>query len=393
MCLHPLMIDNPYRGLAHVGLNRFHDCSSLKIAVPCGNCPDCIALRQSYFVQRTQMEALNHHLFMGTLTYDNDHLPYMIIMNDRFAYPRLKHFQDMVKRFRNDGHFDGCKYMCVSEYGGNKHRPHFHFILSVPKNKDDSYVEIMNLERKFYKLFFNCWKVNVGSRRKPIYQPLFTYHANSRGANFDFHYIDPSSTLHGESDVAFYVTKYILKCDKWLDKYKSKLKINLPPDEFDRIWKLIKPRMLVSKSWGSPDDFDVATYIRKCIDMSISNNQPYPSFFNPITGSSGPMSRYYQKRFLTVDDLQKFFDAKGLDTIDNISEIAHYDPAQVRFALHRMSKLKDMRDNANSSYNEFLDYVSENQNFSTEVQETDFDRLDRFIGSLDDFESGFNDFG
>ena len=75
MCIRPILIENPYYGLKNVGLNRFHDCTSRFIKVPCNNCPSCIALRQNYFIQRTQMESLDNHLFMLTLTYKTSSIP------------------------------------------------------------------------------------------------------------------------------------------------------------------------------------------------------------------------------------------------------------------------------------------------------------------------------
>lgn len=55
--------------------NFLHDCKSVKIAVPCGICPSCVALRQNYFVQRCQMEELDNHLFMATFTYNRKMIP------------------------------------------------------------------------------------------------------------------------------------------------------------------------------------------------------------------------------------------------------------------------------------------------------------------------------
>lgn len=311
------MIDNPYLGLAKIGLNRYHDCTSLKLPVPCGNCPTCIALRQSYFVQRCQMMSINHHLFMVTLTYRQSMIRYLTVNGRKLYYADFTDIQNMFKRLNNRGY--KCSYFCVSEYGSDHHRPHFHMIIALPKSPKYDYLDILNLEEKWSNLIIGEWRRNYGSKRKPIYKQLCQLVFTDKGRTYDFHYVNPSLTDAGEGDVAFYCTKYLLKADDWLDRLKSALKLNLVPEEFEKVWKLLRPRCCCSKSWGFPKgDLDIAVHIRKGIDLAKQSESLFPFFINPVSGQTFPLAPYYQRKFLTVNDKEYFYllgDDSRLDTI------------------------------------------------------------------------------
>lgn len=338
------MIDNPYYGLKNVGTNYIHDCTSVKIPVPCGNCSSCIALRQNYYIQRTQMEALNNHLFMCTLTYKPSSIPREVV-NDRILYyPDWSDLQKMFKRLRNAGHV--FKYLAVSEYGGANHRPHFHLIISVPKGSKDTYHDIMNLEVKWSKLFLKEWRRNYGSDRKPKYKPLCRYVCTYSGRTFDFHYINPASTLEGEADVAFYVTKYLLKADKWVDRLKSALKLNLKEDDFLEIWKKLKPRACISKGWGDPDNPAVINHIRKGIDISKESNAEFPWYISPTVGNTFPLSPFYQRRFLTMEDkLHYFFFSNNQISDDGMKPNEDYNPDMNHYQTKRLERVRKLINN------------------------------------------------
>ena len=65
MCISPIQIKNPYLGLGKLGLNRLHDTVNTYINVPCGHCPACTSLRQTWINQRVQMESLDNYLDLG----------------------------------------------------------------------------------------------------------------------------------------------------------------------------------------------------------------------------------------------------------------------------------------------------------------------------------------
>lgn len=74
MCITPLFKKNPYYKADPVK-HIMHDTEHEYISIPCGHCDECLAVRQSSYIQRVTMEAKFNHLFFATLTYDNKHLP------------------------------------------------------------------------------------------------------------------------------------------------------------------------------------------------------------------------------------------------------------------------------------------------------------------------------
>lgn len=378
------MIDNPYLGLEKVGLNRLHDTHSLKIPVPCGNCSTCIALRQNYYVQRCQMESIGNHLFFFTLTYKNDMLPRRIVNDRLLYYPDFSDVQKMFKRLRNEGL--KFSYLVVSEYGSNKHRPHFHGILSVPKCKNDNYHDIMNLEHFWHHRLFKEWRRNYGTDSHPDYQPLSEYIRTPFGSTYDCHYIHPSSSAKGEQDVAFYVTKYVTKSDKWVDRLKSALKLNLKPDDFQEEWYYFKPRCCVSKGFGSYSNPAVKKHIRKGIESAIACKSPFPYFINPISGQTFPLAPTFKKRFLTLKDAFIFASfseySDGYHETDEVSEMKHQVSA---------NRLKKVRKQINSrlTTNDFIN-DSEIENPSEEVLEEFYCSADCSTSLPDDWQSDFD---
>lgn len=351
MCSRPYFIDNPYYGLQNVGYNYLHDTIHAKIPVPCGVCPSCLALKQSYFVQRCQMECLDNMLFMCTLTYSEIMIPIKYINGFKLRYADFSDVQKMFKRIRKNNLFGlPFKYFCVSEYGGERHRPHFHLILSFPRSDSYDYLDFVNFEKKFHDVVLSEWRRNIGSTRSPIYIPLCKYVNNSRGRTFDFHYINPYSSANGEQDVAFYVTKYVLKSNSYVDRLKSALKLNSSTEEeFFENWRLFKPRCCVSKDWGSSKSPKVKSYIRKCIDVSISDRSlPYPIFINPLSGQEFPLSPFYRKKFLSLSDAHTFF-YRGED-FTKLYDVSEETLKDVRF-----SKIVSIQNDRENSYLPYLD--------------------------------------
>lgn len=330
MCLNPILIKNPYYGLTPCSLNKFHDCTSTHIPIPCGNCSVCVRLRQSYLVQRCQMETLSNHLFFCTLTYNETMIPRLKLGDYVLQYPDFTHVQKMFKRIRKSYDLLPFKYLVVSEYGGLRHRPHFHMIISYPKYSN-GYLDILNLERRLHDIFLKEWRVNLGSTRSPRYVPLCTYVNTRKGRTFDLHYINPRASSSGEEDVAFYVTKYCLKYSDYVDRLKTALIYNYP-DEFKDLWLKLRPRANISKGFGSPYDPKVIDYIKKCLSYSVSDSSlSFPVYINPFSGQTFPLSPYYRRKFMTIDDMEVFFQRNpNRDTIeDNYLEIDYKDPREV----------------------------------------------------------------
>ena len=319
MCLRPVLIKNQsrmYRGKVDC-LTSFHDTKSQYVYVPCGTCEQCVRLKQSYLVQRSMLEAMDNYLFFGTLTYSDEFLPTVDINGIYHHYADGRHFQNMMKRLRKSDFFrkfnddeGNChiKYLYVSEYGSRKHRPHFHFILFVPKTIEDNCFTPLEYERILKKLVLSEWSVNVGTTRCPIYKPLCVYtcqHNHGRfSTNYDLHYVNPLLTKGQQSDAVFYATKYCLKYDSWLERKRVALWKNLPLDDYYKFWKLLKPIMRTSKHFGL--SASARKYVRDCIEL-YSDKSLYPLFRNPVTGQLFPMSPYLFNKYGTLYDKYTFY--------------------------------------------------------------------------------------
>lgn len=307
MCLKPILIKNVNYGnkskLCHIT-----DSTSQYIPVPCGRCSVCLQLKQQYLVQRVQMESLSHDLFFGTLTYNDESLKFVNRGDFNLAYVDITDWQKMIKMIRKHAALPPFKYFFVTEYGSRRHRPHIHFILSFDKIKErDSLSSQLSFEQTLFNVFLKYWRRNYGSTRVPDWRNLCTYKRDFRSYNFDLHYLNPYSSLNGLDDVGFYVTKYCLKYDKWIDSLKSKLFFSLSDEDYHFVWDKLRPRRLISKGFGSPYDDRVVQHINKGIQLSLHDQSAlYPYFISPVNGNTFPLSPYYSKKFMTLDDLYVF---------------------------------------------------------------------------------------
>lgn len=219
----------------------------------------------------------------------------------KLPFADIHHIQLLMKNLRDNNPVDGrcLRYVCVSELGKANGRPHFHILFLVEKRPDDyewfngiyrikpsvSY----NLESGLYRAVFKYWAINVGTRKNPVYEKLFTYRKRFFGnrvyTNFDLHYVDPSKTKAGVSSVIYYVTKYLMKGSKRDARRQQFLRLNLTESEYRVAWDTIKCRMTCSKGLGldarmetietevpykNPkcDACDYATYLRDIITLS-----------------------------------------------------------------------------------------------------------------------------
>lgn len=287
MCVAPITIKNPWFGKSHVGHGYLHDCKSQFIKVPCGSCQQCISMRQSFVLQRVQMESLRSHIFMLTLTYNDESLVYTDCGEYQVAVPHFPDFQNMVKRLRAQGH--RFRYLICSEYGKLRFRPHFHALIAVEKSDN----HFRTVENDFYNLFSHEWRRNYGSCRTPIWKPLFTpIFKRGRCTTFDFHYVEP--VMDHDNDCSYYVTKYVTKYDKRTSSLLQKIKLDpdLTSEEISDLSSLIKPKRCCSKSFG---DKNYPLIRSKILSMAshIDDRYLYPQYFDIYTGQQGPMSPYY----------------------------------------------------------------------------------------------------
>lgn len=100
--------------------------SGVTHTVPCGKCAFCLVNKRSSWMFRVSQEMRKQMMpgFFLTLTYDDKHVK-------RTADGRLSlRFWDIqcyIKRIRK-AKFK-AKYICVGEYGGVTHRPHYHLLI------------------------------------------------------------------------------------------------------------------------------------------------------------------------------------------------------------------------------------------------------------------------
>lgn len=119
-CYHPLSAFQSPSGEI-----RFVESTSAfkNLDLPCGRCVGCRLERARQWSVRIMHEAKLHeqNCFI-TLTYDNEHLPADLSLDYR-------HFQNFLKRFREQIAPKRIRYYMCGEYGEERSRPHYHAII------------------------------------------------------------------------------------------------------------------------------------------------------------------------------------------------------------------------------------------------------------------------
>ena len=278
-------------------------------------------MRQSFYMQRIQMESIRSHLYYFTLTYNDESLVFTDAGEYQIAYPYIQDIQNMIKRLRRAGHEFRITY--CTEYGTDRHRPHYHGILALDKSLET----IDSLKLGIKKLFMKEWRRNYNDPdkpRSPIYRPLFTpiYDHKGKCLTFDFHYIEP--VMDHENDVSYYVSKYITKYDKWITKLMQKINLdsNLTDEETSYLLSRLRPRCNTSKDFGDKNYPPIAKYIRQC--ASRESDYKYPQFFDLITKKQMPMSPYYAKDLPTFAHLYKRFERSDFQEENSTAFIEDY---------------------------------------------------------------------
>lgn len=249
------------------------------------------------------------------MTYNNESLPKLTCSNGvTIPYADISDIQKMIKRIRQGNLFGSSfKYFFVTERGSDRGRPHVHGLIFIPKSQIFSYNDLTTsqLETKVRAVLFKEWRRNYGSDKFPIWKPLFTFRQKFVGGllckNFDCHFVAPHTSDKGEDDVAFYVTKYVLKPSDKDRRLQQSLRLNLDPDEYESVWRVVRSRCLCSKGFGAATDLQ-KQYVRDCIKRSSSNENGFQ--FYSRDGSISSLARYYRK-FVTPEDAVKSVSSRG----------------------------------------------------------------------------------
>lgn len=339
MCVSPILIKNPNLGLSS-RVSFLKDTQSQFIRVPCGVCPECVHSKQMALLQRCQTMALDHHVFFGTFTYNDQMIPHIDLPGDldpdtgeqkiySIKYADIHDFQNTIKRLRKrDAFTRPFSYLVVSELGEKRGRPHFHALFFLPKSPDDTWMDTANLEFILFREFLSEWKRNVKTipgkftkpdrhgrchpkvdTKHPIWVPLCTffrkYISGRLSSNYDLHYVKPSDQSD-ESSVCAYVTKYMLKPSTREKRLQQALRLNLDEESYQTVWLTVRP------CWRSSKDFGKATELqRKFVKDSVQRSKSsstHPLYLAP-NGNSYPLARYYRVdgRLCSLDDEIDFY--------------------------------------------------------------------------------------
>lgn len=240
----------------------------------------------------------------------------------------------------------------------------------LPKHEGDTFADCIALENRLFTEVLSDWKSNktdkfitfrgkvVRDWRHPLWVPNCTYvrkFVNGKlRTSYDLHYVNPVLSSGGVADVGFYVTKYMMKPSDRAVRLQQALHMNLPSDEYEHIWSLVRPRHFESEAFGlGCSDFDVEFYsngvglnkkriyrphptvlshLRKGIEGSKHlPGEPIPSIYSPDNGKFVPLAKYYKGRpeVFTMDDFLDFFYASKKVGSDNVVYHDPDDPSQV----------------------------------------------------------------
>lgn len=326
MCVSPYKIKNPIYGRSSFTLEngylRVRDkrltLQRSLIDVPCGTCPECRQVYYDSLFQRAIVESQSSYMYFVTLTYDNKHIPHILLPNGTDVYYfEYEHIKDMFKRLRNHNVIEReFRYLCVNEYGDNRCRPHAHLLIFIAKDDADTVTTPVFYERLLFDNLHKYFAVNVGTRKQPVYECLFTYAVKYTvtgiKTNYFVKYIDPAvNTEYNDSDtsVSFaktirYLIGYVNKGSKF-DEYISKCLSSVEDAVLKRkLSSLLRSKVRYSKCFGN-GFIDAHTKV----DMPLINvhlsyfTYLYSSVMDSLPGSFSEFIEEYPKEEVNISML------------------------------------------------------------------------------------------
>lgn len=138
MCLSPLHVNNPTKPQYRVA-----GYTSPVLVVPCGRCNECRMHKQDNWFVRLYSEWLfcketGGDAFFFTTTYNESNLPHCTRYNlPCFKRSDVQNYFKRVRKHLSDHNIDiDFRYFVTCEYGDEKHRPHYHFVIYTYKPCD-----------------------------------------------------------------------------------------------------------------------------------------------------------------------------------------------------------------------------------------------------------------
>lgn len=330
---------------SNLALGRYSDSATSYTLRPCGTCAECLRKQQLQLIQRCLAESETNHILFCTNTYKNEALRYVSAGDRQLPVVDFHDFDNLVRFARINKVIPPFKYLVCSEYGHNFHRPHIHYLIFIPKRSSDTPSTPFEYQESWIRHMKLYWARNHGSRKNPVWtlnsQFIRIWRHGRLNSTYDCRAVVPSEQSlrlspdqyeQDESNVAFYVTKYVLKFDPFVQRTQRWLRLNLSPEEYKSVWSQFRPQIRCSKFFGS--DPSHASKIKDDIQHSLTQtDSPYPLYYLP-DGKGVPLSRYYRSgrplfrrysnghtivclpchQHLSADSARKFID-KSTDTL------------------------------------------------------------------------------
>ena len=420
MCISPINIPNPNTSRLQVALvgesARFLDrCLTSRkshISVPCGTCSECRNTYYNSILQRAIVESLTSYVYFVTLTYDDNHIPSIELPNGKtIYYSDYSHIQILFKRLRNLNIIDrDFRYLVACEYGDKRHRPHFHLLLFVVRKKDDDKQYPFILERTLFDNIKRYYAINVGTRKLPKYEPLFTYRIKrilgQVKTNYFVKYVDNDmpdySTFTTDTATNVKTIRYLISYvnkgstfDKTIERYISDLK---DPYLSDKLKRLLKSKIRYSKGFGLGFDNGIKvaqsrTYVKTSFLSYLLHRNELPETYSEFT-QLYPDIAIHLTTF--VHNLDKYFanHTSLRFAVQNLEEndfniyyiLLHYFPAFVSYISRRY-----YRELVNDNISYFFKFL-EPYNYKFQHIKTGYVDTDTFVAQYiaKGIESGFN---
>lgn len=324
MCLSPVYVRNPClhkRNYASefgmpVLLDKCLSPSSEFIEVPCGKCADCRSVYYNSVLQRALVESMTSYMYFVTLTYDDKHIPSITLPNGQVIfYSKYSDVQLMFKRFR-DFFPRQFRYLVVNEYGDTYCRPHFHILLFVAKHQGDTLTTPHFLREIIFTNLGRYFAINIGSRKNPVYEPLYTFQQRytSKGirTNYFVQYVEHQDEyMHQHSDVMDihyirtirYLLGYVNKgsrfdatIEHYLDEYAHDTNM------CDSLKSLLSSKVRFSKGFGCGFLNGSKFYLPRISVRASSNSIYYTQFVENLPSSLDEFKRDYPSMYAGLQE-------------------------------------------------------------------------------------------